>query len=402
MEEKTNGMPEMQLNILGEFDIRVGGKTRAGAIKQSSKQKSILCYLILHRDRAVSQAELTDVFYEDENQSNPAGALKMQILRIRNIFDTVLELPVKPIISRRGSYQWNPELKCTVDMEEFERFCDEAERPGLSDEERIPLYRAAVETYKGDPVLDKDSLLWSKALSSRIHGRYIAAVEKFAQLLEACGEFEEMESVCKKTLEADVTNEALHIMLIRALLRQKKHAEARKHYKNTVDILYQELAVRPSDELRALYAKCTEEEMPQEEDLGMVMETMRNSEENREAFFCGFEQFKYIYQLEVRRAMRNGGCLHVAMLTVMGANGKAMSAKTNGVVMDQVRRIVVSNLRQSDVVSRYSNCQYIIMLPFANLEDSHMVMNRILKAYAAQNPRSAIRFSYQIREMELM
>ena len=100
--------------------------------------------------------------------------------------------------------------------------------------------------------------------------------------------------------------------------------------------------------------------------------------------------------------MRNGGCLHVAMLTVMGANGKAMSAKTNGVVMDQVRRIVVSNLRQSDVVSRYSNCQYIIMLPFANLEDSHMVMNRILKAYAAQNPRSAIRFSYQIREMELM
>lgn len=402
MENAGNSAARIQLNILGEFELRVNGKALAGSIKQSSKQKSILCYLILHRDRAVTQAELTDVFYEDENQSNPAGALKMQILRIRSMFDGAVDKSVKLIISRRGSYQWNPELECLVDVEEFERLFAEAESGELGEEEKLTLYRRAVELYRGDLVLDKDNLLWTKAMSSRYHSKYISAVEKYTQLLEVAGEYSEMELRCKRALEDDPTNEALHIMLIRSLLKQKKHAEARVHYKNTVDILYKELAVRPSEELQQLYAKCTEEEMPWEQDLGAVMENMRDSGEDHDAFFCGFEQFKYIYQLEVRRAMRNGGCLHVAMLTVSGANGKAMSSKTTNVIMEQVRRTVVSNLRQSDVVSRYSSCQYIIMLPFANLEDSHMVMKRIISAYNANNPRSAIRFSYQIREMEMM
>lgn len=129
---------------------------------------------------------------------------------------------------------------------------------------------------------------------------------------------------------------------------------------------------------------------------------MCGADDRQNAFFCSFEQFKNIYQLEVRRAPRVGGCLHIAMLTVRESDGTALSTKIRDVVLEQGQQTIVQNLRQSDVVARYGQCQFVIMLPFANLEDSTIVMKRIVRAYCDQHPKSVILMNYQIREMELV
>ena len=100
--------------------------------------------------------------------------------------------------------------------------------------------------------------------------------------------------------------------------------------------------------------------------------------------------------------MRTGACMHVALLTILGSDGKMLPTQSNNLVMERVQQTVVRNLRQSDVVSRYSNCQFIIMLPSANQEDSCMVMERILRVYRTDNPLNVIRLSYQVRQLELM
>ena len=392
----------VRMNVLGSFDLLVDDKSVSALNSHASKLRNILCYLVLHRDRAVSHTELIETFYEDESQSNPAGALKMQVMRIRNAVKPLLGGDISPIISRRGAYQWNPDLICQVDAEEFEQFCLAAEQPKISDDEKLLLYQQAIDLYKGDPDLEADSLLWSRTISSRYSRRYIAAVEKYAALLETVGDYSEMEDICLKAIEKNPTDETLYILAIQAMLKQKKYPEARKLYNTIVDLLYHDLGVRPSPELQQLYAQCEEEENPWEQDLSSVMVSMRNPEEARTAFLCGFEQFKSIYQLEVRRALRSGGCLHVAMLTVFGSDGKVLPTKVNNVLMEQVQQTVVRNLRQSDVVAQYSNCQFVIMLPYANLEDSCMVMDRIVNAYHASNPRNVVRLSYQIRELELL
>lgn len=393
---------QIHINLLGNFDLRINGSSLSGLNRPTSKLRSILCYLILYRDRAVTQAELIEAFYEDENQSNPAGALKMQIMRIRNMLTQLMGSGVSPILSHRGGYQWNPEVECLVDAEEFERLCAEAEQPDLSDTEKTERYRQAVDLYKGDPLLESDDLLWSQTLSARYSHRYIAAVEKYAQLLWNAGQYADMEALALQAIEKDPTNEKLHILLIRALLRQNKYTQARNHYKTTVDMLYHTLGVRPSQELEQLFTHSGEAEKPWESDLGSIMKGMRNPDGPRTAFFCGFEQFKCIYQLEVRRAMRTGACMHVALLTILGSDGKMLPTQSNNLVMERVQQTVVRNLRQSDVVSRYSNCQFIIMLPSANQEDSCMVMERILRVYRTDNPLNVIRLSYQVRQLELM
>lgn len=390
----------VQLHILGKFDLRAGNEGLSGSMNHSAKLRNLLCYFILNRHRAIPQTELIETFYEDENQTNPGGALKMQVMRLRNMLSPLLPEGVSAITSRRGSYQWNPELTCWVDVQEFEQLCLAAQREGQSEKALLSLYRQAMDLYQGEPVLEKDSFLWSKVLVSRCHSLYISAVENYAQLLYDAEQYSEVEDVCLNTISHDLTNETLYIILIRALLKQKKYAEARAHYVNIVDALHRELGVRPSPELQQLYNLCTEEEMPWEQDLGIILASMRDPLDKRLAFLCGFEQFKNIYQLEMRRALRSGGCLHVTLLTVSGRNGKPLPAHTNNTVMETVQQVIIQNLRQSDVVARYSSCQFIIMLPNANEEDSNMVMNRIINAYQAFNPRNALKFSFQVRALE--
>ena len=91
----------------------------------------------------------------------------------------------------------------------------------------------------------------------------------------------------------------------------------------------------------------------------------------------------------------------MALVTVTGPGGTQLSETVREKVMNQVQTIVASTLRQSDVVTRYSKCQYMIMLPGANLENSELVMNRIVRAYQNRHPRSLVQIGYMLRELEL-
>ena len=75
-----NGNPLLKMNILGDFEVFVAGQPVVALNKHASKLRCILCYLVLNRSRAVATSELIETFYSDENQNDPAGALKMQIV----------------------------------------------------------------------------------------------------------------------------------------------------------------------------------------------------------------------------------------------------------------------------------------------------------------------------------
>ena len=396
-----NSGPNIHLDILGSFELyTIDGENRR-YVELSSKLRSILCYIVLRRGRAVTQAELIDTFYADEDTNNPAGALKMQILRIRNLLGTLLGGEVVPIISQRGAYKWNPEIACIVDAEEFERACAEADNTETDVDKRLQLYHLAMELYKGAPALSKTPTLWSEMLEAGYHSAYVSAVENYAALLDNCARYSEVESVCLKALQADSTNETLYILLIRALLHQNRKAEARYHYDRITDALFREMGVQTSAELQQYFSQFADDEVSNN-DLGAVLAAMRNPDGKRSAFLCGFEQFKNIYQLEVRRIQRTGDCMHIALLTISDVNGNSLSEKVNDALMEQLQQTVIHSLRQSDVVAKYSTSQLIIMLPQANLENSYMVMDRIVKRFHDQNPRTVVRLSYQIRELELL
>ncbi|MBR5536482.1 MAG: diguanylate cyclase [Clostridia bacterium] len=62
----------------------------------------------------------------------------------------------------------------------------------------------------------------------------------------------------------------------------------------------------------------------------------------------------------------------------------------------------MTNLRSSDVVSRYSDSQFIIMLPNADMENSRRVMQRLIGACSERYPGEPDGLSWQIRPLEIL
>lgn len=137
------------ISLLGGFSLEMNGATLTDDINRSLKLWSVLAYLVLHRNRPVPQSEFIELFWPEDNSSNPVNALKTLLYRIRAMLEPLFGPEIQPILAQRGAYSWNPAVTCELDADRFEALCFQASNEDLPDAARIELYRQAVALYQG-------------------------------------------------------------------------------------------------------------------------------------------------------------------------------------------------------------------------------------------------------------
>lgn len=387
------------VTMLGGFRIRVDGNVLTDEINRSQKLWNVLCYLIAHRERTVPQSEFIELFWPEENSANPTNALKTLLYRVRSLLEPLFGEGLEPILSQRGAYAWNPAIACEMDVDRFELLCRRAQDTALPAQKRMALYEEAAEMYRGDYLPKLANQMWVVPISAHYHALYLEAVKEYADLLEHAEKFETMAELCTRASQLDPLDESLHTLIVRALLRQGKDSAALSHYEKATDLLYRNLGVRPSEELRALYREIMDVEERLETNLEAIQANLREAAQRPGAFVCEYGFFKEAYRLEARRSARSGACVHIALITVSLPDGGVPPLGVLNTTMDQLLEVLVHNLRRGDVVSKYSGAQYVVMLPAANFEDSTMVVERIVNAFYRQHRRNFLKITYRIREL---
>lgn len=386
--------------FFGGFTLQVGDVTLYDSLNRSRKMWNLLAYLLVFRQRAISQAEIIDVLWPGQDSDNPVSALKTLVSRIRTALMPHLGEGVDLVVSRRGSYAWNPDLSCTLDIERFESLCKKAGDIHLDPKERKKLYRQAVELYKGDFLPRLSDELWVVPLAAHYQGLYVDGVKTLAAMLDQEGEHKEIADLCLKAIQVDAFDEHLHTLLIMALYKQGNTSGALNHYEVATEILYKNLGVNPSKELRAIYLQIMKERKSVETDLGIIEGALR--EESAEgAFVCDYGFFKEAYRLEARRGIREGSCAHIGLLTLTTTNGAVPRLQEMNKTMARLLNTLKESLRKGDVISRYSGAQYVVLLPNANYEDSVMVLERIIKIFYRQHRNVQLKLSYKVHPVEL-
>ncbi|MCI2106466.1 MAG: hypothetical protein LKK00_07075 [Intestinimonas sp.] len=399
---KTSPMGVVRVTFLGKFSLEANGTTLDDSLNRSLKLWSVLAYLILHQDRLVPQSEFIELFWPEENSSNPVNALKTLLYRIRVMLAPLFGPASHPILAHRGAYGWNPALPCVLDIDQFERLCHAAAAQGLAPDRRIMLYRQALSLYAGDLLPKLSGYMWITTLSARYHAIYLAAVKSLAGLLDDAQYYNEMHDICSRASDLDPLDEDLHALVIRALIHMGRDSAALSRYENATDLLYRNLGVRPSEALRSLYTELMSTEKSLETDLGVIMGDLREAARPKGAFVCEYGFFKEAYRLEARRAVRSGNSVHICLITVSLPDGDIPPLDVLSITMDQLLAALTGSLRQGDVVSRYSGAQYVVMLPGASYEDSNMVMDRAMDAFYRQHRRSFLKLNVRIRELDLV
>jgi len=288
-----------------------------------------------------------------------------------------------------------------VDAEEFEALCMRASESRRSTKERIRLLYEAVSLYKGDFLPKQTGEIWVIPLNTHYHALYLTAVKELTALLEEMGRHEDIVEVCSRAIEIDNLDEELYCHLVRALVRLGRDSAALSHYEAATELLYRNLGVRPSEELRSLYREIMKTQKTLEMDLGVIQEQLKEHEDTPGAFCCEYGFFKEAYRLEARQAVRSGRTAFIALLTVSTPSGEvpALEALNDG--MDHLFAAIRHSLRKGDVVARYSGSQYVIMLSALTFEDGEMVMSRILSNYYKRNKNSCLKVNYKLQQLFL-
>lgn len=386
--------------MLGRFSISQGELSIGDSYNRTHQLWNLLEYLIAYRSKTVSQEELISVLWPDESSENPANALKNLIYRIRTTFSGYgFEFARDMILFHRGSYHWNNELDCVVDVEEFDRLI--AEGFASADREiKIDRFMRAIALYEGDFLPGSNCEEWVVSLSACYRSKYFSCVFETLEMLMARGQYEEARKIAEKAIVVDPFEEHAHMYLIRTLVFQDKPGQALEHYRRITDLFYRELGVRPSEALRSLYREITKSVKNVESDLDMIREDLAEQNAPMGAYYCDYEVFKNMYRVEARAASRSGEAIFVGLLTVTDTDNNIPELRLLSRVMEHLLECIRLSLRRGDVVSRFSPTQYVLMLPTLTYENGEMVLERICRRFRQDFRNREIRIHTNLQPLQ--
>ena len=219
-------MADIEIRMLGKFEILMDGKPVLAALKQSRKATMLIQYLVLQKGEKVTHKDLTDTLWNGERSTNPDMALRAIMHRFRNMIEAegLKELETC-IITSRGYYQWNPTMECRVDVFEMEALMEEARRQ-LNPAAAVARYERVLELYAGRLLPMSCNEPWVETRSLTLHVQYRIAL---FQVLEACkrkGENERIVKLCRRAIELDPYEERLYLEMIQALEALGRHEQA--------------------------------------------------------------------------------------------------------------------------------------------------------------------------------
>jgi DNA-binding SARP family transcriptional activator len=381
-------MQPVVITTLGEFSIAYGENNIAEKDKRSKKMWTLLKYLTAFIDKNVTQAELIEVLWGDEDIHNPTGALKTQLHRLRATL-SVLGIPVKTelVLSFAGTYAFNDSIEYTVDAVQFEKNFKQSQRSDISEKEQILFAKKAFEMYGGAFLKNSGNEKWVVPIRVHYHSIYLRVVHRLTDALYKHKQYAELINVCRRALLLEAADQKTHMLLIRALIAQNDREAAKKHYKYVIDMLYNELGVNPLPELKELYREITDKDALFEDSLEIVQRKLRedSSETESGAFFCELEIFKNIYRLRIRDSKRNGHKVQICLISINDRSGVEIESKKMIKEMKRLHNCISVSLRKSDAFARYSLSQFVLMLPSAEGDAGEVVVNRIEKSYKKKN-----------------
>lgn len=391
----------IRVTMLGNFSISRGDAVIDDRNNRMRKVWLLLAYLIYNRRNHATQDNYISLMQGASSQEmdDPSGRLKALFYRARTMLEPLGERSGHELIIRKsGTYGWNTDFALTLDVEEFDCLCADAAK--AAEDEQLALQLQALELYQGDFLPKLSMEPWVMPIHAYYHQRFLDLAIPALQKLLALQRWTDAAQLCRKALQIEPYSEELYQYLMRCQIATDQRAEAVSTYEGMSELLFDTFGVMPSDESRSLYREASRESNDRSVSADTVREHLQEPGIAKGAVLCEYDFFKLLYQVQARAIIRSGDVIHIGLLSMHGADGKALARRSLDIAMENLQELVIGSLRQGDVVTRYSASQLIVMLPQANYENSCAVCQRIIKAFYRQYPHSPADIHFSVHPLE--
>lgn len=370
----------------------------------SKKIIRLLAFLVLNHNKMINAEELGELIWGNGGSSNPMGALKNLIYRLRN---TLKKLGTEEyIVSCSGTYGWNDKIRIRTDMEDFKYYAEQTRESGDDIESKIGKYEQALACYKKPRTSVLTSESWLAVRYTYHHSVYMRLVGELCELYNSIQDYEEIQKVCGYALSCDELNEDIHYWLIKSWVAMGDLDNALKQYETAVRILYEKLGIHRSQKMQTLYDEILR---MSKKNLQATMDDIYDEIQEQDpngVFFCEYTIFREIYRLEARRVLRSGLAEFMLLLTIY-VDEEEIQADPVRIQyyrkksITKLQRVLMKYLRMGDVAARYSDEQYIVMLPYCDYESSQKVIKRIITNFKRDMDSDKITIKAETREVSV-
>jgi len=392
----------VKAKMLGKFSIEYNGRYIDDNNNRMRKVWLVLAYMLCNRSNVISTDDYTALLRNKASDEplDPSGNLKAIFYRARTLLDKLDDnVGHQMIIRHDGSYNWNKEFEVDLDIERFENLYRQSDRCDNVSEQLL-LLNEALDLYDGDFIPKLCSEVWAIPISAYYHRLYLEAVEKAFSILTEQQQWDKASDICQKAVKIEPYSEALYQNLMRCKIALGDKTAAQTIYEDMSELLFSTFGVMPSDKSRTLYREASKSDELNSVHAGTFRENLKETDDISGALYCEYDFFKVLYQAQARAVARSGDSIHIALLSVHGKSGKQLSRRSLDNAVENLKAIVISNLRQGDIVTQCSVSQLILMLPQANYENSCMVCERLLRAFNRQYPHSPIDIHFSVQPLE--
>ncbi|MFO7951931.1 MAG: BTAD domain-containing putative transcriptional regulator [Bacillota bacterium] len=370
----------ISIHTFGKFYIQDGAEIISNKQARSRKMWEIFKFLLSHPGKAFFPEVILDKIWPENDYADPNLVLRAQIYRLRQVLGDAHSNPnlAANIVYSQGCYGWENRTDYWLDTNEFTAIADEAQPLVAGDPDRaIDLYMKAVSLYKGEYLPEISFSEWLEPLRATYHETYLNYLLILIELLKDKRGYPEIIKLCEQALSIDYFEERIHLKLIEALLAEDQVTRARAHYNEATSAFYREMGIKPSEPMRSLYRLIESETKDFELDLTTIQERLKGKEAANGAYLCDPELFRYFYKLERLRTERSGQSILLGLLTLTGPNYRPAEKGILKEVMNNLEGVILDSLRKGDLVTRWNDAQFLLMLPGLNREQSDNVIERI-------------------------
>lgn len=241
---------ELRVSLLGALAATVGGEALALG---PPRQRAVLAVLALRANHVVSRSELIDAVWGDEPPASADNGIHTYVAGLRRLFEPgrASRAPSSVLLSTDAGYLLRLPSGSS-DAAVFRAHLDEAARLREKPAEALAQFDAALGLWRGI-ALEGVPGPFAAVERARLAEMRLTAVEQRAALMLSVGRETEVAAELTTLVSAHPLRERLHGLLMSALYRCGRQAEALAAYADLRRVLIEELGIEPGPELRRLH-----------------------------------------------------------------------------------------------------------------------------------------------------
>lgn len=386
----------LQVRMFSAYSMIFNGKPVNIMRGSGTKVMQLFAMLLLAGENGVAKRSLISHIYGQgrERCADPNRNLNNLIYRLKKQL-VLWGMEGAAVYLAGGTARLKTDFPVEIDVLMFEQKVAEAlaaEGPA-----RIGLLADAAGLYTGEFLEEFCTELWVIQKDQELKKQYFHVIERLGEAYRTRGSLLKARDIYHKA-SLFFPFEFWQLKEMDCLIAMKDYDGAYAVYKDAERLYDEELGIMPGDEYRERLAVIENNSLHPARRLSDIVDSLRE-EQSEEAYFCFYPVFTDFCRILSRIAERIGqpACLLLCTWSARPGRIQASSGRkhTEQQQMEILGDVIADVFRKGGVFTRFSSCQYLILLSGSGREDGVRACDCLYRAWK-KRPDAAGDLSYSL------